>query len=169
MQQRSPIDDGDTAARWRLQLHLGMTTSLAAVQYAVFPDDARARFKAELERMQPRFERLLRQREDAAERSSLRLLQLKTVWDGLFRSVTGNHVYLLTAGLSNTVVTSNDVAAQRWVVTKAEISADRAFCWCLSFGAEAGHEVTLTLDESNSLDLVALAATSRSPEGTVGA
>ena len=148
---------------WKLSLELDVpTSSLPAIEYAIFSQDPIPRFKAILGRMEQKWRAQLNATEDEERRQTMRQLQRAVAWTHLFRSVSGDEVYLLTPGRAHTALMSNSSPGKKWVVSKPVAMGDKRLCWSLPFEAVVGEKAEIRLSEDTALDLLAIENASNS-------
>lgn len=142
-------------ATWKIHLNLDMPLlNPPAVQWAIFDEDPIARFKESLHRMEEIFQSHLAEIEDDAMREHAMSSQLSVTWDLMFRSVTGDKVYLLTSvpGIFH-MVSSNESPGKKWVVSKVVQIGEEPYCWSVSFDAVIGEVAEIKLTKDNALHL----------------
>ena len=146
-------DDGRRAlpeGTWCLRLTLEpQAVDEPALQYAVFSEDPRARFKANLQTLEDL---------DKAEARDIgtgrgRLL---ACWNRVFRTIPGDRVYMLTT-TTESALTTNELGGHKWLATKPARSGAAECCWCIPFDAVVGQVIQMSLDPRNRTDLTALA------------
>ena len=120
-----------------------------ALQFAVFSEDPRARFKTNLQTLED------------LEKAEPRDIgtgrgRLLACWNRVFRTITGDRVYMLSTETENTL-TTNERGGHKWVATKSVRSGTAECCWCIPFDAVAGQVVQVSLGSQNRTDLTALA------------
>jgi hypothetical protein len=127
-----------------------------AVQYSVFDKDPIPGFKAALKRMQSYHQKELEKCDTEASRKLSRSTYMTISWDGGFKQVTGDKVYLLTSapGVSHSL-SSNSQDGKKWVVTKIVRIKGRPVCWCLPVETTAGERIEVVVTEKNALHLAA--------------
>ena len=90
-------------------------------------------------------------------KEQVRYVQMKVDWDNCFKNVTGENVALLTnrpgASSSGIVISSNEPAGKKWVVTKCVDIDQRPYCWCIPVDVKIGKQADVKLDKSNTFDL----------------
>src|SRR5271166_569446 len=93
---------------WRLRLCLEVASSrLPALQYGIFSEEPMASFRAILNRMEKPWLAQLNEIADDERRETVRQMQRGWAWTHLFRSVTGDQVYLLIPGPTEIALMSN--------------------------------------------------------------
>jgi len=127
--------DSEPGGMWRLGVKLEVPDlDIPAVQCAVFAEDPQNQLREKL-------------RKTAwADRSVL--------WDLLFRSVTGDEVYLLGANPNVSMgLASNAPGGKKWLVTKIARKGETNYCWSIPFTTAPGQDVTIQLTTQNALRL----------------
>ncbi len=134
--QAEKVDHGQAgvpAGLWRIAIKLSMPgLDIPAVQCAIFSDDPLERLKAD------------RQRARGGDPA--------VMWDLLFRNVTGDEVYLLSASTNATAgLGSNQPGGKKWLVTKTARSGEKVYCWSVPFEANPEKDVSIQLSSTNAL------------------
>ena len=132
-----------------------------AVQFALFDSDPIDQYRKALLANRDRLRREIAAEPDSMQREILRKAQMITTWDGLFRTITGDEVYLLVPSLSKTneslsralVVSSNSPAGRKWLTTKIAHCDDAPTCWCLPINTEIGKSVEIELQKENVFEI----------------
>ena len=135
---------------WCLRLSLErQAADEPAVQFAVFSEDPRSPFRANV--------RTLEQLDKAEARDTGggrgRLL---ACWNRVFRTISGDRVYMLTSATEN-ALTTNEPGGQKWVATKPVRSGTAECCWCIPFEAAVGQVTQIGFDSQNRTNLADLA------------
>ena len=140
---------------WRISLNLDMPDLIPpAVQWAVFDEDPLPRFKAELQRWGNLHRRRISEITDINKREMARSAQIGVSWDLLFKSVTGDQVYLLTSAPGTAhMISSNEPKVQIWIATKVVQVNRKPFCWSLPVETKIGTEIAVTLTKENALNV----------------
>jgi hypothetical protein len=139
---------------WRVRLVLDAAAiHTPAIQFAIFTDDPKARFAAEL-RMRGDSLRSLAERPEGD--TDALAGTLSAIWNGLFRAVTGDRVALLFPAPHEHGYMSNEAPGPKWLATTTARGPWGARSWCVPFEAVPGRVVTIELDATNALDLAAL-------------
>jgi hypothetical protein len=128
-------------------------TDEPALQFAVFSEDPRLRFKSNLETL----EALDRSEAGGSGGGRGRLC---ACWSRAFRTIPGDRVYMVTRA-GDIAVTTSEQGGRKWLATKGVHRAEADSCWCIPFDAEVGHVVQIALDSANRTDLTALAEKDR--------
>ncbi len=140
------------AETWRLQLRLEMPNlDPQAVLYAVFDHDPAVDYKSQVKQL-----RILNLQQLAGVDSKLwkeqyRAIQMKIDWDSCFAKLSGADVNLLTN--RGIVVSSNQSAGKKWVVTKCVDTDSHPYCWSIPVEVTIGNQAFVTLDKNNTFDL----------------
>jgi hypothetical protein len=139
---------------WRLRLCLDIASSrLPAVQYGIFSQEPIAKFKEVLKRMEKPWLDKLKEITDEEMRRTVKEMQRAWAWNHLFRSVSGDEVYLLIPSSNDIALMSNALVGTKWIVSKPVVIDDRRRCWSIRFAAVPGDEVVVSLSEDNALYL----------------
>ena len=136
---------------WWLRLTLEpQAVDAPALQWAVFSEDPRRRFRADLRTLE---DHLKKAEATDVERGPAWLL---AGWNRLFRVIPGDRVYILTSASEN-ALTTNEHGGHKWVATKAVRSGTAQYCWCIPFDATVGQIIEVTLGTQNRATLTDLA------------
>lgn len=143
---------------WSVRLRLHMPTlEPEVVQLAVFDTDPTETYVREISR--PRTQRIIEIAVEKSDRLDVRTsarLHMVAAWDRLFRDISGDQIYLVIGGAPNstqTSIVSNSPGTRKWLVTKVRGEPDDPICWCIPFTTGEGRTASITLDETNRLDL----------------
>jgi len=90
---------------------------------------------------------------DEEMRRTVKEMQRAWAWNHLFRSVSGDEVYLLIPSSNDIALMSNALVGTKWIVSKPVVIDDRRRCWSIRFAAVPGDEVVVSLSEDNALYL----------------
>jgi hypothetical protein len=133
---------------WCLRLTVDpLALDEAALQWTVLSEDPRRRFAVDFQNL----------RERLAPPSVGRKASPVACWNGLFRLVRGDRVYVLTSSSSRDGLVTNEVGGQKWMLTKAIRSGTAEYCWCVPFDVAPGQVKEISLDSRNRLSLEDLA------------
>jgi hypothetical protein len=136
-------------------------TSAVALQWAIFSEDPTSRFRADL-----RF--LEAHRQKTEDTKILTPHYLVACWNRLFRTITGDRLYLLTSAGETAFTTEVPAAGsarggerepvgRKWLTTKAVHTGADGFCWCIPFDATTEQVLDVRLDLKNRTRLADLA------------
>ena len=131
-----------------------------AVQFAMFESDPIEDYRKILIQSRDRFRRELRDEEDSKQRELLKRAQMTGTWDGLFKSIAGDRVYLLVPSRSRTnesltrvtVISSNSPEGRKWLTTKIGCRDNMPTCWCIPVETAIGNSVQVELRNENAFD-----------------
>ena len=128
-------------------------TDEPALQFAVFAEDPRLQFKANLATLQAL------DKGDARDSGGGRG-RLCACWSRAFRTIPGDRVYMVPRA-GEIAVTTSEQGGPKWLATKWVHRGEADSCWCIPFDAEVGHVIQIALDSGNRTDLTALAEKDR--------
>lgn len=147
-------------ATWQIQPRLNMPElNSKAVQFAVLDSDPVEQFKKKLLLNRERFRQEIEGEKDPLRREMLKRAQMTATWDGLFRAVHGDQVYLLTPATSKelmaraTLVSSNSPAGRKWFTTKVEYRENTLTCWCIPTDVSVGKSAEVELAKNNMFNI----------------
>lgn len=150
---------------WRIHPQLNMRElNSRAVQFAVLDSDPVEQFKKSLLQNRERFRKELEAERDTSRRELTKRAHMTATWDGLFRAITGDHVYLLAPDNSAskelmatvTLISSNTPAGRKWFTTKVGHIKNSPVCWCIPQDVSVGKSTQVTLEKNNMLNLQAI-------------
>ena len=135
------------AGTWCLRLTLEpQAQDAAAIQWAIFSQDPLAQFIGNLQRLT---EHLGAEVTDPKRREGWPA----ACWNGVFRSVRGDRVYILTPAPEQAAVTTNEVGGRKWAATKTVRSGPHLCSWCVPFDVAVGQIVDLSFNSENRMKL----------------
>jgi hypothetical protein len=140
---------------WRVALRLNHSRlKESSVLWAQFNEDPVQQFKLDLEKNHGLLHDCLAQIDDDEERTQKRSMLIATLWNNLFRRITGEKVEQLTQGQETArILISNEPRDTIWIATKVAISSGNNICWASLVKTEPGSTVELRLTAENVLDL----------------
>jgi len=149
----------DTTWQIRPALHMPELDP-EAVQFAVLESDPIEDYRKVLLQRRDRFRRELSEEKDSRQRELLKMAQMTGTWDRLFKSITGDQVYLLVPSRSErnqsltraTLISSNGPEERRWLTTKIAYRNGTPTCWCIPLDTAIGKSVQVELRNENVLD-----------------
>ncbi len=132
-----------------------------AVQCAVFESNPVEAFREALLRNSERFRVETAAEKDPRHRQMTRKAQMTSAWDLLFRTITGDQVYLLVSSRTEKspsiarmfIISSNAAAGRKWLATKIAYRDGMPTCWCVAVDTAIGKSVDIVLGNDNVLDL----------------
>ena len=143
--------------RWTLDLALDMPDlEPPALLWAVFDHDPVPGFEASLRKMLDDHRGRLAETEDEEAKRIVRNAYLQVHWNGQFREVMGDKVYLLgSAPNRSDSYASNEPDGTNWFATKAvEVNGD-LLSWCLRIDVTTGSRSAVRFGRNNVFDLAA--------------
>jgi len=145
---------------WQIHPRLNMPESnFNAVQFAVLDSDPVEQFKKKLLHNRERFRKEIDAEREPSSREMIKRAQMTATWDGLFRAVHGDQVYLLTPAKSKelmakaTLVSSNSPAGRKWFTTKVEYRENSLKCWCIPTDLTVGKSAEIELAKDNMFNI----------------
>ena len=147
---------------WQIQPELDVPElDLEAVQFAVRESNPVEEYKKVLAQSRIRLQNELSEEKDSEQRDLLKTARMIGPWDRLFKSVTGDEVYLLVPRRSGKnqsrtrviLISSNGPEGRRWLTTKVAYREGKPICWCIPVDTVIGKEVHVELRGENSLNL----------------
>lgn len=146
---------------WQIRPELHMPElDPEVVQFAVLESDPIEHYRKVLVHSRDRFRTELSEEKDSGQRELLKRAQMTGTWDRLFKSITGDQVYLLGPPRTErnqslaraTLISSNGPEGRRWVTTKIAYRNGTPTCWCVPVNTEIGKSVQVELRNENVLD-----------------
>jgi hypothetical protein len=138
---------------WRMNIGLDAPgLRHEAVQWAIFDEDPVPDFQARVERMQSYYRKRIEEAADADAKEMQRSVGMSVSWDLGFKKITGDQLYLLTAGGPHGI-SSNGPDGKKWIVTKTVRIDGKAACWCIPVEVKTGQSIDVWLEEDNLFDL----------------
>jgi len=146
------------AATWQVHPRLNMPElNSKAVQFAILDSDPVEQFKKKLLLNRERFRQEIDDEKDPSRREMLKRAQMTATWDGLFRAIYGDQVFLLTPDNSKskelmatrTMVSSNSPAGLKWLTTKVAYVQNMPACWCIPQDVSIGKSAEVELGKTN--------------------
>ena len=155
---------------WQMAPSLDLPGPRHHIQYTLLDADPRPELRRRMAR-HPVPE--LPKGEEPAPAGNLtsRQAYLTGVWNGVFRQVTGDRVFLIvddratqtftaangthhaTTTRTFHAVCSDEPSGSKWLVTRGIPVQGRALAWCLEVAAQTGTMVNVTLARGNAIDL----------------
>lgn len=132
-----------------------------AVQFAVLDSDPVEQFKKKLMLNREKFRKEIEAEKEPSHRELLKKAQMTATWDGLFRAIYGDQVFLLTPDNSKskeqmasaTMVSSNSPAGRKWLTTKVEYRENTPTCWCIPTEVSVGKSAEVELGKNNMISI----------------
>lgn len=137
------------------QMNIGLdTTGLAheAIQWVIFDEDPVPDFQARVRRMRSYYRNKIDEAADADAKEMQRSIGMKVSWDLCFKQITGDQLFLLTAGSPHGVASSG-IYGRKWIVTKCGRIDGKTACWCIPVDVKTGESIDVWLTEDNLFDL----------------
>ena len=150
---------------WQIQPELTMPElDPEVVQYALFESDPIEEYRSSLVRNRDKLRKILGQERDSKQQRRIRVAQIFAAWDRLFKSITGDEVYLLfsSKGAKNgelmrlTLISSSAPGGRRWLATKTSSGNGAPRCWCIPIETVVGQRMKIELRKENLLDVAKL-------------
>jgi hypothetical protein len=128
------------------------------VQWAIYDKDPVPVFKAQIQKLHWIYLEQLKGATTEAAKADSRSRWIAARWDGGFREITGDRLYLLTSD-SPHPFESNAPDGKKWIVTKVRMTKGKPVCWCIPVEVKYGEETKVMLTEKNVFDLGSAADT----------
>lgn len=146
---------------WQIHPRLNMPElKPEAVLCAVLDSDPVEQFKKQLHQNRERFRKEIEAEMEPLRRELLKKAQITATWDGLFRAVHGDQVFLLTPESTPkesltkaTLVSSNSPAGRKWFTTKISYQDNAPTCWCIPNEVSVGKVTEVELQNQNRFNI----------------
>ncbi len=124
-----------------------------AVQYAFFNYDPTSDFTKFVRNSAYIHNKLIKETDNEARKSILRLAAISNEWDKIFENISGDKIQMIIKQGMN-AQTSNGKSPKLWLVTKCyPYNSEEPVCWCIPVEPEVGKEITVTFDRASSFDV----------------